>query len=346
LLALSLVTAIALLGAGCTGAPAHPTPTTPPTATTTAIDTPASVPVATFTGCPAPGAAIDMCNATVDIPAWGAGDPDPACPEKAVKLTDGLYPQANGNQANGVQKFVTADVDHDGEPDAIVLLSCQVGDPPSEQVMVVSRSAGGALRTLGQVVGPTHGDIIFVEDVTADPDGSIRALVVHRHGSVGADRALRQWRTYGWKGQQFEQTAGSTSFNADKSVAKLTVTASAVTLGKADGGQRRGTFTLTVKNTGTTTTKEVSVLVDIDIYTFLTVTSKDCPVGTNIKVPTCAVGDLAPGASRGFSVALSIAVDEVDGFKSNVPDGSPGDLRILVGDQAYDSTALPKARFA
>jgi hypothetical protein len=129
--ALLLATAIALLGAGCTGTAAQPTPTTPPAATTTAIATPTSVPVATFTGCPASGAAIDMCNAMVDIPAWGPGDPDPTCPETAVKLTDGLYPKANGNPADGVQKFVTADVDHDGEPDAIVLLSCQLGDPPS-----------------------------------------------------------------------------------------------------------------------------------------------------------------------------------------------------------------------
>jgi hypothetical protein len=344
--ALMPAAAFAMFLAGCTGSGTPDVPT--PTTTTGVAATPTSKPVAvaTFAGCPARGAAIDVCNETFDIPAWGPGVPDPTCPQKAVKLTNGLYPKADGNPNDGVKKFVTADVNRDGLADAIVLLSCQIGDPSTQQVMVVSRTSTGALHTLGQVVGPTHGDIGFVEDIAADSDGSISALVVSQHGSVGGNLALRQWRTYRWDGPQFAQTAGSTSFNANTSVAKLTVTATPVTLAKPQGGQRRGTFTLTVKNTDTTAAKGVSVQVLPDYRNLMTVTSAECPVGAVVKVPTCAAGDLDPGASRTFSVALSIAADQVDTFPSNVPDGSPGDLRLLIGDQEYSRWPLPKASFA
>jgi hypothetical protein len=302
----------------------------------------------TYTGCPAPGAAIDVCNATFDIPAWGPGptpaDPNFPCPLTAVKMVNGLYPSAQGNSNDGIRKFITADVDHDGRADAIVLLSCQIGDPPIYQAMVVAQTPNGSLRTLGQVVGPTLGDILFVEDISADADGSIRALVADRHGSVGGEQALRQWRTYSWDGQQFNQTAGSSSFDADPAAAKLSLSATTATFAQPQNGQRQAHFTLTVTNNGTTVAKAVSAQMLVDISSAITATSSQCPVGALVRVPTCDAGDLAPGASRTFSVTLSIAADAVDIFQSNVPDGSPGVVRLMLGDQQLRKTALPRAQ--
>jgi uncharacterized repeat protein (TIGR01451 family) len=336
----SSLVAIVIL-AGCSSA----RPSSVGGATTPAgTPTPPAVPVMTYAGCPAPGAAIDVCNATFDIPAWGPGPADPDCPQTAVKMTNGLYPSAQGNPNDGLRKFLTADVDHDGRADAIVLLSCQFGDPPVDQLMVVAQTAGGSLRTLGQVVGPTHGDILFVDDVTADADGSIRALVVDRHGSVGGDQALRQWRTYAWDGQQFSQTAGSTSFDAAPGAAKLSVNATVAVFAAPQGGQRQAQFTVTVTNTGTTVAKAVSAQLLIDISSGITLVSSQCPTGALVRVPTCDAGDLAPGASRNFSVTLSIGVDELDMFQSNVPDGSPGVARLMLGDQQVNQTPLPGAK--
>jgi hypothetical protein len=302
------------------------------------------VPVQTYAGCPAPGAAVNVCDGRFDIPSWGSGPGDPTCPLTAVKLSGGLYPNAQGNPNDGVRKFLTADVDHDGRADAIVLLSCQIGDPPIQQVMVVTQTASGSLRTLGQVVGPTHGDIVFVEDIAADPDGSIRALVVDRHGSIGGDVALRQWRTYGWNGQQFVLTAGSPSFNADPAAASLSVSATPVTFGAASGGQRQGHFTLTVRNTGQAVAKAVSAQILIAFDASITATSTQCPTGTLVKAPTCDAGDLSAGAVRTFTVTLSLPADEVDIFQSNVPGLSPGDVRLMLGDQQYSRTPLPAAK--
>jgi hypothetical protein len=338
----AVVGVLVLVGCSST-APGVAGATTPAT-TPSATPTQPAVPVATYAGCPAPGAAIDVCNATFDIPAWGPGPADPTCPLTAVKMANGLYPDAQGNANDGVHKFLIADVDHDGRPDAIVLLSCQFGDPPTYQVMVVAQTASGSLRTLGQVVGPTHGNILSVDDIAADTDGSIRALVVQAHGSIGGDVALRQWRTYAWDGQQFRQTAGSTSFDADPGAATLSVSATGATFAQPQSGQRQAHFTVTVTNNATTVAKAVSAQILVDISSAITATSSQCPVGALVRVPTCDAGDLAPGASRTFSVTLSIAADEVDIFQSNVPDGSPGVVRLMLGDQQLSQTALPKAK--
>src|SRR5262245_8390107 len=102
--------------AGCHDSASPAAGATTPAASPTATPTPTvpAGPVATYAGCPAPGAAIDVCNATFDIPAWGAGPADPTCPQKAVKMVGGLYPDAQGNPNDGVRKFLTADVNRDG----------------------------------------------------------------------------------------------------------------------------------------------------------------------------------------------------------------------------------------
>jgi hypothetical protein len=129
-------------------------------------------------------------------------------------------------------------------------------------------------------------------------------------------------------------------------VAKLTVTATPVVFAKAQGGKRRASFSVTVRNNGTTAAKEVSVHVLLDYASEMTVASAECPVGTLVKAPTCAAGDLNAGASRTFSFSASISADAAPYVLANLPDGRPGKLRIVIGDQEYSSTPMSKVSFA
>jgi hypothetical protein len=216
------VAAVAMVLAACTGSNtpdtsaitstsrAAPPSTAPPTSAVT------RVPIQKFAGCPAANAVINVCNGRFDIPAWDPNNDIPQCPLKAVQFTNGRFPKISpapdipAYSAGGVEKFVTADVTGDGRADAVVILTCHIGDPPTDQVMAVSQESSRILRTLGQVVGPTHGDVTFIEDIEVDRDGSIRAEVISPHGSRGG--GIAQWRTYRWDGNQFIQTAGPSSF--------------------------------------------------------------------------------------------------------------------------------------
>ena len=54
-------------------------------------------------------------------------------------------------------KVLSVDVDHDGVAEQVVLASCQIGDPPTDQVFVVDHTASGALHTMGQIIRPGEG---------------------------------------------------------------------------------------------------------------------------------------------------------------------------------------------
>jgi hypothetical protein len=346
---LLVVAALAL--AGCAHRPAASAdPTGAPSTVVSPSATATGVTVATFDGCPAPGAAVDVCGAMVTIPDWGfdrsIGDPRSFCAQGDVTLTAGAYPTTGTGASESIKKFIIADVDRDGMADAIVVMSCHMGDPPTQQVMVVGGTTTGRLRTLGQVVGLPHGQIWHVEDVTADADGTIHILVAARHGSDGGSvQAMRQWRAFHWDGQGFAQIGGSTSFVVDRSVASLAVEATPIAFAAPQGGQRHGTLTVTLTNTGTTVARAVSVQILLGISTEMTIASTDCPDGALVKIPTCVVGELAPGASRTLSLPISIAALEVDTFLANNRDGSPGRARIVLGDQEYSLTPLPKVSF-
>jgi hypothetical protein len=89
--------------------------------------------------------------------------------------------------------------------------------------------------------------------------------------------------------------------------------------------------------------KAVSAQILVGLESGITATSPQCPIGALVKAPTCDAGDLSAGAVRTFTVTLSLPTDEVDIFQSNVPDGVPGDIRLMLGDQQLSRTPLPAA---
>ncbi len=125
--------------------------------------------------------------------------------------------------------------------------------------------------------------------------------------------------------------------------ARLEVTASAAVFAAPLGDQRHASFVLTVRNTGNANVEHVSVQLLLARQSPIIAFSSQCPEDAVAKVPNCVAGDLVPGASRTFDIMLSLAVDDVDAFLAAVPDGRPGQLRVLIGDREYGVISMPKA---
>jgi len=355
--AVSVGLALALAAAGCqepaNGTAAPPT-VTPTTSSPAATPTPTAAPPKPTAGrdvvCPKgtpkrgragqPVTLADLCGATLDIPSWG--ESDGACPHGRVRLTGAQFRKANDDRPHGLVRYVLTDVDHNGIGDAVVLIGCHLGDPPIYQVAAFARDSGNAIQTLGQVVGPVNGDINAAYDVAANADGSIRVNLSQPHGTSGSALAgiVFQWRTYRWTGNAFAQSAGSTSFDVDKSVTRLSVTASALTVAKAKGASRAAKVTVTVRNTGTATVPDVWLrpILD-DFFTVLSGGTHHC-TGKFDQV-RCDVGDIPAGSARGVTLDLTIAEDDVEYLHENA-DGDPDDsvIQVRVGDQLYTTQRI------
>jgi hypothetical protein len=128
--------------------------------------------------------------------------------------------------------------------------------------------SGSRWAGLGQVVGPVAGvgsDITGVGGIEA-AKGAVRVEVTSLAkvlaGSSTPDlSAVRPWRTFAWDGTRFTQIAGSTTFAADQSAAKLTGTATRLVFDPPDGACRSGELTLTVRNDGPRAAADVTAAV-------------------------------------------------------------------------------------
>lgn len=269
---------------------------------------------------------VSLCNATLTMPSTDA------CAVTKVSFRKGEA--TVGQYRLSVQRGLLADVDGDGTPDVVAIISCGAGDPVGQEVVAFSRSAGSsAIKTVGLVVGEgsskgLHG----VTDLTADSTGTVRALVDNVSGSDGVAymAAVKQWRTYKWNGTAFTQTAGHTSFLADTSTAKLDFTASKVTFDPPRDGKQRGLVSVTVHNRGTSTAGPLNV------YGLMGQQGPDknaCPLvdGTSATYPlteVCTLGSLAPGKSRTVTFAFSYEA----GYTTLDSDSF---VQLRLGDQQY-----------
>jgi hypothetical protein len=324
---------------------ASATPSTSPSATPTdspSATTPAAtdLPVASGLSCPTAGhttstgpiTAADLCNATLQIPSWGPGLD--ACPHGTVKLTGGSRAAgADGTVAIDIRSYASVAVTGPASDDAAVVLSCEAGDPPMPQVIVVSRAAGGALHTVGQVVGPfIDGQHISVSDVRGRSDGSVLVQVYLAVGTDGYAElsAVRQWRGYRLLGDSFTQTSGSTSFQADTKATPLTVSLTAVNFPQ---GSTHATLKVTVTNSGTTAVNDVS-FVPILSDSVAAVPTAACDALQPQSV-VCHTGSIAPGATWTKTITLTLLC--ADCFKSNHDDY---ELQLRLGDQRYSNTPI------
>jgi hypothetical protein len=221
---------------------------------------------------------------------------------------------------------------HAGAAEAVVMINCYVGDPALNQVVAFGRTANGSIHTLGQVVGPVNGGINAIAGLAANADGSVRAQVTKVLGSEGPAvlAQIYQWRTYSWTGQKFVQTAGSTSFAADKSTTHLTLATTPIVLAKPQGTVRPGSLTVTVKNIGTSTAAALSVRA---ILTEPITTRPERPCTVSHGIVSCAVGDRAPGATWKFTLMVTVPLSNLDA----VVEDARSAIQLLVGDQLYTS---------
>jgi hypothetical protein len=289
-----------------------------------------------------PVTAADLCTGTLSIPSWGDYAESP-CPHDTVVFKNGESSPVNDpinhvSTSIRLESMVSADVDHDGVAEAVVVISCPAAERPFDQVVAFGRTATGTIRTLGQVVGPVAG-IDYVSRVVANPDGSIRVAVAQVLGSVAAGivQEFGQWRTYTWTGQRFVQTAGPTSFIADQSTTHLSIKATSITLAQPQAGVRRGSLTVTVKNTGATLAAALTIRPELTEG--ITVLDQS-PCTDSFGIVSCTVGDLAPGATQKISVTVTVATARVSGVidatKRN-PDYS-NVIQLLVGERFYAIT--------
>ena len=165
-----------------------------------ARDEPVAVPVAAGKRVAAPVTAEEVRQASIRIPRWNTD----FCPSGTFKFHNGRHGYGTGAfvMRPGV---VLADVDRDGDRDAVVLVACSPHAVTAHQVLALHRTADGRIATLGQVT----------IDGTVPAAGRIDGIAAGERGTVRVRWAAgpaRQWRTYAYGGHGFRQVAGPRAF--------------------------------------------------------------------------------------------------------------------------------------
>jgi hypothetical protein len=299
--------------------PAKQPPTTAPASGPPSSGSPSPSPSTTTVPSP-PVTRDEVTRATLTVPAWGAGAIS-SCPQGRVDLTK---PNTDTTPRVGVVDFVPADVDHDGDLEAVVSLFCgwQGGD---FQVLAIGRDGGGDLVTLGRLVATGEREPVrTVIDLRAETDGDVGVLVGDITMCCGTDprTAEQQWRTFRWTGTGFAQVAGQTEFHAAAPGTDLTVTMTPLRMGAPVNGVRHGTTTVTVTNRGPN--NAAGVLLDVRATRYpriaaqvtIAVSAGGCAT-TEVKddsgsvaglMASCHLPALGPGESRTYTVEVGSPV--------------------------------------
>ncbi|MFC4018331.1 hypothetical protein ACFOW4_10260 [Micromonospora sp. GCM10011542] len=229
---------------------------TPVPSETTAAPTPtASTPTPTpSTASPTPAAPdgritrAQLLAARLDLPRWPQGAPT-TCVTDGVRLRSGPQ-QESVPTLLGDPRY--ADVDGDGGTETVALVACRMGEASAKQVVAFDRDGAGRVVTMGRVVGTREG-MADVTDFAVQADGRIRVYVadIQPCCSTPEWKPQRQWRTYAWAGERFDQTGGPTTFGVDPRLTDLTLTAGDLAVGAPDAkGERTATVIVTVVNKG------------------------------------------------------------------------------------------------
>ncbi|KKJ94288.1 hypothetical protein [Micromonospora sp. HK10] len=205
---------------------------------------------------PTPGAPdgrisrAQLLAARLDLTPWRDVVVPEACTSRGVRLDPG--PKAGDADVPlliGDPKY--GDVDGDGAAETVALVGCRYGEASAKQLLVFDRDAGRRIITMGLVVA-THEGMDDITDFTV-ADGTVRAHVADIQPCCDTPEwwPQRQWRTYAWTGDRFDQTAGPTKFGTDPRLTDLTLTAGDLVVAPADtAGKRYATVTVTVTNKG------------------------------------------------------------------------------------------------
>ncbi|MEU4676482.1 hypothetical protein [Micromonospora sp. NPDC023737] len=229
------------------GGPSPSSSTVPPTSTPTPTKSSASPTVE------APDGRISrsqLLAARVDLPAWPEYlHSPPRCSTKDVRLR----PAPNTELPTLLSDPGHGDLDGDGAIETVALLGCRAnGEISGKQVVAFDRDDAGRIVTMGRVVGVREG-MDDITDFSVQADGKVRVHVANKQPccDMPSWAPQRQWRTYTWNGDRFDQTAGPTKFGIDPRLTDLTLTAGDLVLGPPDAqGRRTGTVTVTVVNRG------------------------------------------------------------------------------------------------
>lgn len=336
---------VVLVLAGCGASPPSLAPTsfTPSAEAVTVSPTPkpAPTPEPPTAPTPAPTASArasgasslyGLANATLDVPARAAGI------EGCAQGPRTKFVKGRSGKTTRIAAAIEVDLDRDGAQEVVAFVDCLPpgwGENPPRQVVAFDRRADGTFATMGVVLeevpaGDASQNDNSIEDVArmeTAPAGGILIEVgdpATLYNDTGTSPGLYQLRTYGWNGSAIVQTAGSTSFVVPPGTLDLTVSATPMTYAKAVNDERAGSMTVTIRNNGTATVEGLSV--------FLAMGSMpaDCADQGAGPGPTCAVGSLAPGATKTVTFHHSVP---------DCPDCSlEGSLQVRVGDQKYGDT--------
>ena len=245
-IALALIAGPAVGYSALNRAPAPPEPGTSPEPTQDSppSSSPSAAPPGSATATTPNGriSRTDLLAARLPMPPWSGDAP---CYDEWFADTK---PAQVGNWLESVDY---ADVDRDGTEEAVAMIGCKYNTVIQTQVAVFKRNQSGNIVLLGQVL--TSRPLGWIFQIDAQPDGSIRIEVGDREPTDEqvASVVVRQWRTYGWTGTTFQQTAGPTSFPPNPTLADLRVTATDIIYAApADDGSRHGTTTVTIRNAG------------------------------------------------------------------------------------------------
>jgi hypothetical protein len=299
--------AYAASGGESNGPPVVPGDSPTVVATTTSAPAAPTSAASTGTTVAAPDGRIakaDLNNATINVPAW-VEEYSGLCPHGKIKFSGGKNGDQGAMQLEGDPVYL--DVDHDGAQETVILLSCNP-QGADYQVLALDRDTAGKIVTLGKVVGSAGmpgdqgKDIETIWGIEAGQDGQVRVDVGEFRPCCGTVQASQhQWRTYGWNGTAFTQTAGPTTFGPNPKVTDLTVTAEKLTMTATGSGAWEGTFTVTVHNNASFATPgKVEVLAQFGS------SMKTVSVGTcsDPEQASCLIGTLPAGGSKTVTVKV------------------------------------------
>jgi len=310
------------------------TPSEEPTATAT--PTAAVSPSPTVSASPTSSADLyGLANATLDVPVRPAGF------EECAQGPRTKFVNGRSGEITLIGSASEADVDHDGALDVVAGIDCSIGEGHFRQLVAFHRRPDRTFATIGIVVQAVESpdyenEIANVYDMEITPLGEIR-VGVGDYNTMHSDEFLQgvhQFRTYGWNGTAFVQTAGSTSFMVPAGTVDLSVNATPMTYAPPVNGMRAGTLTVTIRNDGATAVEDLSVLLA------MVPGQSVCAVPGVSFEPVCAVGPLDPGATKTVTFHHSIPACESGSECSSGTDPRDrvnrwADLQVRIGDQKY-----------
>lgn len=286
-------------------APAQSVEPTPSSSTPTPSATPSTSPsTAPTTPAPPDGriSRAQLLAARLDLAPWPGEMVPTDCVTRDVRLDPGPNAwDADGPMLIGDPEY--GDVDGDGVTETVALVGCRYGEASAKQLLAFERDSRRRIVTLGRVVGTKEG----VEDITdfaVNSDGTVRAHVADLQPccSMPAWTPQRQWRTYSWSGDRFDQKAGPTKFGPDPRLTDLTLTAGDLVVGAADkDGNRYATVTVTVTNKGPVDVPALGLTEDYTVGERAGGDLARCRTATMDGADICLLEALPAGRSRTYT---------------------------------------------